>query len=556
MRSGTTLGERYTLGERLGTGDTGTVWAGHDTIFDQPVTIKILAPALAEDYALRERFRHVALSVADLSIPGVVDVHDCLEERGDDGELLVCHVTERVAGRSLRELLTERGALPSAEALALIAGVARALDAAHGAGVVHGAVKPENLIVDDDGKVTIVDFGFLPPKRSPYTAPELTADSPAADVYGLGAVVYECLTGAAPAANGDISPLLNDFEPADAAPIMKAMSPQANHRFASASAFAAACLHIEPALAEGEEFDPIAMASTYAAELAVVEARVDPAARTADAASEPEPGQAAADEPDQKPAEAAAGVVTEPDTSNVSDGDAGTGASTAAAESAAPEEASKAPHPAEIATTATVAAAAAGSGEFAGAEAEPVPGPQPSDDPPDDEAGEAAAKPRRSLSTQVLVIGVLLAVITLVAGIMHFAVPGQPTGGKPDPEPTSQTSQSQTPSDTPVTDIDRPPNSADPAPTSSSPSPSDAPTSGDDNQVQVPNVIGERRETAESRLSNLGLIVLVSYDSEGRWECRVNNQSPAGGENVPEGSSVTINVRRVNNPQQCIDGTS
>lgn len=529
MQSGIRLGERYTLHDLLGTGGHGSVWTGHDDIIDRPVTVKVLSGELAGDESVRERFRHVALNVATLAIPGIVDVYDCLEEPDPDGGTLVCHITERVAGRTLREVLTDRGALPPPEALALITAVARSLHPAHRAGVVHGNLKPENLIVDADGAVTVVDFGFMPPRRSAYTAPELSAASPAADVYGLGAIVYECLTGRAPTADGDISPLLDDFDASDAAPIMKAMSPQAGHRFATAATFADACEHLNLVRRE-HPASAVAAAAPPPAEAEPAEA-VEPVPETTDEPAAAQPEKPAEPEPTAEP-DADTPPVPEP-----ADSDAAKPATGGAVAEAAEDEGD--------------------AGKVAPSEDDGDTAEAASPGPAADEADTSEpAEPRLSMRTQALVVIVLIALISLVTTVVHLATPGEPTGAQPTREPEYNTSEPESPSASSVTGADRPPNSAEPAPTSSSPSPSDPPTSDDnDDGVQVPFVVGMRVETAQAELSGKGFLVVVSEEGEGRQQCRVHDQSPGGGEAVPSGSTVTISVRRVNNPQQCIDPT-
>ncbi|ADD41926.1 protein kinase domain-containing protein [Stackebrandtia nassauensis] len=533
MQSGTILGERYTLGEQIGAGASGSVWTGHDTIVDRPVTIKVLKPELAEDDTTRERFRRVALKVAGLAVRGIVDVYDCLEEPDPDGGFLVCHITERVEGRSLRDLLDEGGTLPYPEALDLVSDAVLALHAAHREGVVHGNLKPENLIIGDGGKITIVDFGFLPPSPSPYTAPELNDDSPAADVYGLGAVLYECLTGQPPTADGDISPLLSDMYPADAAPIMKAMSPQPSHRYASVVAFADACLHTDPAHGDSREdgeAGPPSRSGPIAEAAAALVLELDLADRDTPDDTEP-----TAEEPSEEPDEAD-DAPSEPEPEPAASGEA-TEPSEPEAEPE-PEPEPEQPESATVKATAVVASAA------------PVDEADADDDAP--EPVDEPAKPRRSLRTQALVIGLLIAVLTVAAAVMHFAVPSQPSGSPASPDPTTESSKSSaSESSSSATDVDRPPNSAEPAPTTSSPSPSAS--SPDGNTVQVPNVVDMRRESAETELSGKGFTVIVNNDGNGRWECRVHDQSPVGGENVPAGTTVTIYVRRVNSPEQCID---
>ncbi|MFD9359308.1 serine/threonine-protein kinase [Streptomyces sp. NPDC060031] len=205
---GTVLGERYTLVERLGRGAMGEVWRARDGVLEREVAVKILLPALLDDATFAARFRREAKILAALNHPGIVDVHDYGE-----GETAYI-VMELIDGRPLEDVRADRGPLPVAEALDIAAQALDALHVAHRRGIVHRDVKPSNLMLRPDGRVTVTDFGIARSTGSTrltashavlgtalYTAPEQAegiAAVPASDLYSLGVVCYELLTGEVP----------------------------------------------------------------------------------------------------------------------------------------------------------------------------------------------------------------------------------------------------------------------------------------------------------------------------------------------------------------------
>ncbi|SRR5581483_11723314 len=205
----TTLAGRYRLVRLIDRGGMAEVWEGKDEILDRPVAIKVLHPRLAGDEQFQERFRLEAVAAARLAHPNVVATFDT---GMDDGVAFI--VMELVVGRTLREVLREEGPLPVAKAVAIAAAVADALHYAHEAGVVHRDVKPGNILIGSDGRVKVADFGIAKAATdqdltqqgallgtAKYLAPEQVAGQPQdrrADVYGLGVVLYEMLTGRAP----------------------------------------------------------------------------------------------------------------------------------------------------------------------------------------------------------------------------------------------------------------------------------------------------------------------------------------------------------------------
>ena len=195
------LATRYRLIERIDEGGAGEVWRARDEKLDRDVAIKLLG-ADADD-AFRARFADEARRAAAVVHPNVVTVFD----EGRDGADAFM-VMELVPGKTLREIVAERGPMPPHEVSRLIRQVAAALDAAHAAGVIHCDVKPANVIVDPDGTAKLTDFGIARAARdrdeqellgtARYIAPERVEGGPVTartDVYGLGLVAYELLTG-------------------------------------------------------------------------------------------------------------------------------------------------------------------------------------------------------------------------------------------------------------------------------------------------------------------------------------------------------------------------
>ena len=195
------LATRYRLIERIDEGGAGEVWRARDEKLDRNVAIKLLG-ADADD-AFRARFADEARRAAAVVHPNVVTVFD----EGRDGADAFM-VMELVPGKTLREIVAERGPLPPNEVSGLIKQVAGALDAAHAAGVIHCDVKPANVIVDPKGVAKLTDFGIARAARdrdeqellgtARYIAPERVEGGPVTartDVYGLGLVAYELLTG-------------------------------------------------------------------------------------------------------------------------------------------------------------------------------------------------------------------------------------------------------------------------------------------------------------------------------------------------------------------------
>ncbi|MEW2165796.1 Stk1 family PASTA domain-containing Ser/Thr kinase [Streptomyces sp. NPDC007084] len=205
---GHVLDGRYRVDARIAVGGMATVYRALDIRLDRVVALKVMHPALAADGSFVDRFIREAKSVARLAHPNVVQVFD----QGTDGSYVYLAM-EYIAGCTLRDVLRERGALQPRAALDILEPVLAALGAAHRAGFVHRDMKPENVLIGDDGRVKVADFGLVRGVDTvtsttgavlgtvSYLAPEQiehgTAD-PRVDVYACGVVLHEMLTGAKP----------------------------------------------------------------------------------------------------------------------------------------------------------------------------------------------------------------------------------------------------------------------------------------------------------------------------------------------------------------------
>ncbi|AVV47559.1 Stk1 family PASTA domain-containing Ser/Thr kinase [Streptomyces sp. P3] len=206
---GQVLDGRYRVEARIAVGGMATVYRAVDTRLDRVLALKVMHPALAADAAFVERFIREAKSVARLAHPNVVQVFD----QGADGAYVYLAM-EYIAGCTLRDVLRDRGALQPRAALDILEPVLAALGAAHRAGFVHRDMKPENVLIGDDGRVKVADFGLVRSVDTvtsttgavlgtvSYLAPEQIdqpgAADPRVDVYACGVVLYEMLTGDKP----------------------------------------------------------------------------------------------------------------------------------------------------------------------------------------------------------------------------------------------------------------------------------------------------------------------------------------------------------------------
>lgn len=154
-RPGLVLARRYRLVARIATGGMATVWEAHDEVLDRPVAIKILHRHLTEDVTFMARFRSEAVAVARLHHPSIVAVYDTCHDMGVEAIVM-----ELVRGRTMREYLDEHPVLDPDEVLSIAGDVADALASAHRAGVIHRDIKPANILLSDDGRVLVTNFGI------------------------------------------------------------------------------------------------------------------------------------------------------------------------------------------------------------------------------------------------------------------------------------------------------------------------------------------------------------------------------------------------------------
>ncbi len=219
---GTLLGGRYRLDAQIGRGGMSTVYRSFDIVLERPVAIKLMHREIASDSDQLERFRREARSVAQLNHPHVVTVIDAGEEPSPDGHDPEGNgavgtpyiVLEYVEGETLKDLIRAEGPLEIPQAIAYAIEIARALGAAHEHLIVHRDVKPQNILISDEGGAKITDFGIARTLTeegltmagrvlgtTDYVSPEQALGAPVtgqSDLYSLGVVLYEMLTGEVP----------------------------------------------------------------------------------------------------------------------------------------------------------------------------------------------------------------------------------------------------------------------------------------------------------------------------------------------------------------------
>jgi serine/threonine-protein kinase len=207
--TGTVLSHRYALTEPIAAGGMGQVWRATDTVLDRTVAVKLLNPALSQQSGFRERFRAEARNSASLHHRNITTVFDYGEDEGS-----AYLVMELVAGQPLSRLIAEQAPLSAQAAASILIQTANALEAAHQAGVIHRDVKPANILVTPDGTAKLTDFGIsrlvngAPLTQTgevlgtaQYLSPEQVVGqsaTPSSDIYALGVVGHEMLTGQRP----------------------------------------------------------------------------------------------------------------------------------------------------------------------------------------------------------------------------------------------------------------------------------------------------------------------------------------------------------------------
>lgn len=221
-------GDRYEVQGRIGVGGMAEVWRGYDRTLNRTVAIKTLLPQFARDASFVDRFRREAQAAARLNHAGIVSVYDS----GTDGETPYI-VMQFIEGRTLADYLASGKTIPPMKAAQVAKEIAEALAAAHAEGVIHRDIKPANVMVTRDGKVLVMDFGIARLISGPETAPQTSAVLGTAsylspeqaqgqavdartDIYALGVVLYEMLTGRPPF-TGD-SPMAIAYKQVNATP--------------------------------------------------------------------------------------------------------------------------------------------------------------------------------------------------------------------------------------------------------------------------------------------------------------------------------------------------
>ena len=209
LSGGQMIGGRYEIVKTIGEGGMANVYMAKDTILDRKVAIKVLRGDLSGDDKFIRRFQREALSVSNLSHQNIVEVYDVGEENGQH-----YIVMEYIDGKTLKQLLQKRGSLTLSEVMDIMNQLTDGLTHAHGAYIIHRDIKPQNIMIQDDGLIKITDFGiamalnatqltqtnsvmgsvhYLPPEQANGKGSTIKSD-----VYSLGILMYELLTGNVP----------------------------------------------------------------------------------------------------------------------------------------------------------------------------------------------------------------------------------------------------------------------------------------------------------------------------------------------------------------------
>jgi len=255
------LAGRYLLEEQIARGGMGEVWRARDEVLNRPVAVKLLHDSLAGDQKAAERFRREALTAARISHPNMANVFDYIEEGGQPGIVM-----ELVPGETLADRLARKKKIPMRETVRITDDVLSALSAAHTAGIVHRDIKPANILLTPAGEVKVTDFGIARSLSDSsltqtgtvmgtahYSAPEQVrgeSASPSSDIYSMGVVLFEMLTGDRPysgdtpiavamARLSEDPPHPKELRPAIPAAldavVMRALAREPGDRFASAA---------------------------------------------------------------------------------------------------------------------------------------------------------------------------------------------------------------------------------------------------------------------------------------------------------------------------------
>jgi len=258
---GSVLGGRYEIVARINRGGTAVVYRGIDRRLGRTVAVKVIHSDLSGDPDYVKRFDREARAAAILSHPNIVAVFD----QGHASERPYI-VMEYIRGQSLRSIIASSAPLPPTLALGYIHEVAKALAAAHDAGIIHRDIKPENVLITNDGQVKVTDFGLAKSITAQtstashgvlmgtmsYISPEIPVSgvsSKASDIYSTGVMLYEMLTGKKPHTGDDLSQVLYKHVHEDIGPPSQALAGQAKSRIPDyVDALVVACTSRDPAL--------------------------------------------------------------------------------------------------------------------------------------------------------------------------------------------------------------------------------------------------------------------------------------------------------------------
>lgn len=207
VKDGIFLGKRYEVLSKIGTGGMADVYKGKDHMLNRYVAIKVLKREFREDSTFVKKFRSEAQSAAGLMHPNIVNVYDVGEDRG-----LYYMVMELVEGITLKEYIDKKGRLSSKEVISIAIQMCNGIQAAHEQQIVHRDIKPHNVMISNDGKVKVTDFGIAKATTSTtvstsamgsvhYTSPEQARGGyvdDKSDIYSVGITLYEMVTGQVP----------------------------------------------------------------------------------------------------------------------------------------------------------------------------------------------------------------------------------------------------------------------------------------------------------------------------------------------------------------------
>lgn len=209
LSKGQKINNRYEIVKSIGEGGMANVYLANDKILDRKVAIKVLRGDLSSDDKFIRRFQREALSVSNLSHPNIVEVYDVGEE---DGEYYI--VMEYIEGKTLKQLLKKRESLTLTEVIDIMTQLTDGISHAHESYIIHRDIKPQNIMIQDDGRIKITDFGIAMALNATqltqtnsvmgsvhYLPPEQASGKGAtvkSDIYSMGILMYELLTGTVP----------------------------------------------------------------------------------------------------------------------------------------------------------------------------------------------------------------------------------------------------------------------------------------------------------------------------------------------------------------------